>query len=103
MNLYVGNLANEVTDEDLHKAFAVYGEVLSAKVIKDKYSNLSKGFGFVEMPSNSEADRAIKALNGEQLMGHRLRISEARQRAGKRRGYSKGGNRSGGRGGKWYY
>jgi RNA recognition motif-containing protein len=93
MNLYVGNLAKEVTDEDLQKAFAEYGEVSSAKVIKDKFSNLSRGFGFVEMPSNSEADNAIKALNGEQLKGNVLQISEARQRMEKRRGHSKGGDR----------
>jgi RNA recognition motif-containing protein len=97
MNLYVGNLAKEVTDEDLQKAFAEYGEVSSAKVIKDNYSSLSRGFGFVEMPSNSEADAAIKALNGEQLKGKALQISEARPRSEKRRGYNKGGNRGGGR------
>ena len=97
MNLYVGNLAKEVTDEDLQAAFAEYGEVTSAKVIKDKFSNLSRGFGFVEMPSNSEADTAIKALNGEQLKGSALQISEARPKREKRRGYNKSGNRGGGR------
>ena len=59
MNLYIGNLAKEVTDEDLQNTFAEYGKVSSAKVIRDKFSNLSRGFGFVEMPSNSEADAAI--------------------------------------------
>ena len=97
MNLYVGNLAKEVTDEDLQAVFAEYGEVTSAKVIKDKFSNLSRGFGFVEMPSNSEADTAIKALNGEQLKGSALQISEARPKREKRRGYNKSGNRGGGR------
>jgi len=97
MNLYIGNLAKEVTDEDLQEAFADYGEVLSAKVIKDKFSNLSRGFGFVEMPSNSEADSAIKALNGEQLKGNVLRISEARPKTNNRRGHSRGGYRSSGR------
>lgn len=87
MNLYIGNLANEVTDEDLQKAFAEYGEVSSAKVIKDNYSHISKGFGFVEMPSNSEADTAIKALNREELKGSRIQISEARPKRAKRRGY----------------
>ena len=87
MNLYVGNLANEVTDEDLQKAFAEYGEVSSAKVIKDNFSHLSRGFGFVEMPSNSEADAAIKALNGEELKGSRIQISEARPKREKRRGH----------------
>ena len=72
MNLYVGNLANELTDEDLRKIFSEYGEVLSAKVIKDNFSNLSRGFGFVEMPSNREADAAIKTLNREELKGSRI-------------------------------
>jgi RNA recognition motif-containing protein len=93
MNLYVGNLANEVTDEDLQNAFAHYGEVSSAKVIKDKFSNLSRGFGFVEMPNNSEADTAIKSLNGEDLKGKSLQISEARPKSEKRRG-NRGGRKS---------
>ena len=97
MNLYVGNLANDITDEDLHKAFAEYGEVSSAKVIKDNFSHLSRGFGFVEMPSNSEADAAIKALNGKQLKGSALQISEARPKREKRRGYNRSGNHGGGR------
>ena len=87
MNLYVGNLANDVTDEDLQKVFAEYGEVSSAKVIKDNFSNLSRGFGFVEMPSNSEADAAIKALNREEIKGSRIQISEARPKREKRRSY----------------
>ena len=87
MNLYVGNLANELTDEDLRKIFSEYGEVTSAKVIKDNFSNLSRGFGFVEMPSNSEADAAIKALNREEIKGSKIQISEARPKREKRRGY----------------
>ena len=87
MNLYVGNLATEVTDEDLQKMFSVYGEVSSAKVIKDNFSNLSRGFGFVEMPRNSEADAAIKALNKEEFKGSRIQISEARPKREKRRGH----------------
>ena len=96
MNLYVGNLAGEVTDEDLQKAFVEYGEVKSARVIRDYDSNLSRGYGFVEMPNNREADAAIKALNGEQLKGNKLQISEARQQREKRRGFRKGGYRGGG-------
>jgi RNA recognition motif-containing protein len=96
MNLYIGNLSQEVTNEDLQETFAQYGEVASAKVIKDNYSNLSKGFGFVEMPSNSEADTAIKTLNGTELKGNRLQISEARQRRDKGRGHNRGGFRGGG-------
>ena len=101
MNLYMGNLANKVTEEDLQEIFGNYGEVSSAKVIKDKSSNLSRGFGFVEMPNNSEADAAIKALNGEDLKGKSLKISEARPRSEKRPGYKGGGN-SGGDGGRYW-
>ncbi len=102
MNLYVGNLANEVTDEDLQEAFGKYGEVTSARVITDKFSNLSRGFGFVEMPNNSEADAAIKGLTGEDLKGKSLQISEARPRTDKKRGYKGGGNRGGGGGGRYW-
>ena len=63
MNIYVGNLSYNVTEEELRDIFSEYGEVSSVNIITDKYSGQSKGFGFVEMPSNSEADRAIKALN----------------------------------------
>ena len=87
MNLYIGNMAREVTDEDLQEAFAQYGEVSSAKVIRDNFNQLSKGFGFVEMPSNREADAAIKALNRTEIKGSRIQISEARPKSEKRRGY----------------
>lgn len=92
MNIYCGNLSHEVTDEDLRKAFEAYGKVDSAKVIKDNYSGLSKGFGFVEMPNNSEADAAMKALNGTPIKGNPLKISEARPKARKRRGGRGGRN-----------
>ncbi len=91
MNIYVGNLSQEVTDEDLREAFENYGLVNSAKVIKDNFSGQSRGFGFVEMPNNSEADSAMKALNGEELKGRALRISEARPRSEKRRNRGKKG------------
>jgi RNA recognition motif-containing protein len=64
MNMYVGNLSYSVTEDDLKALFSEFGEVESVNVIKDKFSGRSKGFGFVEMPDNSEADKAIKALNG---------------------------------------
>ena len=91
MNIYVGNLAHEVTDEDLRAAFEAFGEVSSAKVITDNFTRASRGFGFVEMPNNSEADAAVKALNGEDLKGRALKISEARPRTEKRRGGKGGG------------
>ena len=92
MNIYVGNLSYEVSDEDLNKAFAAFGEVASAKVIKDGYSGRSKGFGFVEMSNNSEAEAAINGLNGSEIKGRAVKVNEANPR---REGRSGGG---GGRG-----
>lgn len=84
--MYIGNLSHEVTDVDLRAAFEAYGEVTSAKVIKDNFTGMSKGFGFVEMPNNAEVDKAMKALNGEDLKGRSLKVSEARPKSGKGRG-----------------
>jgi len=81
MNIFVGNLAFDVTDEDLGKAFEAFGQVASASVIKDQYSNQSRGFGFVEMPQTSEAQAAIAALNGKELNGRSINVSEARPKA----------------------
>lgn len=78
--LYVGNLAYDVTDEDLRNAFASHGKVSSATVVRDRHSNQSKGFGFVEMNSRSEAQSAIRALNGEELKGRAINVNEARPR-----------------------
>lgn len=80
MNIYVGNLAYSVTDADLSQAFSAYGAVASASVIKDKFSGQSKGFGFVEMPNNSEANEAIKNLNEKPLKGRNMRVNEAKPR-----------------------
>ncbi len=80
MNIYVGNLAYEVTEEDLRLAFEPFGQVESAAVIKDKYSGRSKGFGFMEMPSETEAQSAINGLNGTDLKGRTLNVNEARPR-----------------------
>ena len=101
MNIYVGNLSYETTEEDLKKAFDVYGAVDTVRVIKDNYSGRSKGFGFVEMPTKSEAQSAIEGLNGKDLKGRSLNVSEARPRSEGRRGGSrqKGARRGGGRGG----
>ncbi len=96
MNIYVGNLSYEVTVEDLQKAFEVFGHVESAKVIKDMYTGRSKGFGFVEMPTETEAQAAIDDLNGTELKGRNLKIGKARPRTGGRtdRGKHGGGWRS---------
>ncbi|GAB6040193.1 RNA recognition motif domain-containing protein [Endothiovibrio diazotrophicus] len=80
MNIYVGNLPYSVTDGDLREAFGAYGNVTSATVISDKFSGQSKGFGFVEMSDNSEADAAIKGLNGADMKGRALKVNEAKPR-----------------------
>ncbi len=77
MNIYVGNLSYEVTEEDLNSAFAAYGEVVSAKVIKDEYSGRSKGFGFVEMSNNAEAEAAINGLNSKEIKGRAIKVNQA--------------------------
>jgi RNA recognition motif-containing protein len=93
MNIYVGNLAREVTEDDLRGAFEAFGQVTSAAVIKDKFTGESRGFGFVEMPARAEAESAIAGLNGEDLKGRSLNVSEARPRRSGGRG---GGGRGGG-------
>ena len=80
MNLYVGNLAYSVTEDELRSAFEAYGTVDRATVITDRDSGRSKGFGFVEMPENSEADAAIKALNDTAIGGRNVKVNEARPR-----------------------
>ncbi|NKN31828.1 RNA recognition motif domain-containing protein [Marichromatium bheemlicum] len=86
MRIYVGNLPYSVTDDELRDIFSGFGELASAEVIKDKFSGQSKGFGFVDMPNNSEADTAIKALNESEMKGRKLTVNEARPRAERPRG-----------------
>jgi RNA recognition motif-containing protein len=80
MNIYVGNLAYSVTDDDLRAAFAAFGEVSRASVIMDRDTGRSKGFGFVEMPDNAQAETAIKELNDQPIGGRAVRVNEARPR-----------------------
>ncbi len=80
MNIYVGNLAYSVADADLSEAFSAFGAVANASVIKDKFSGQSKGFGFVEMPNNSEGNEAIKNLKEKPLKGRNMRVDEAEPR-----------------------
>lgn len=80
MKIYVGGLSLEVTDEDLNQAFAAFGQVASATVVKDKFSGKSRGFGFVEMPDKTEAQAAIDGLNGKDLKGKTVTVNEARPR-----------------------
>ena len=78
MNIYVGNLPYSVTEDDLREAFSEFGELESVTVITDKFSGQSKGFGFVEMQNNSEADTAIKALNDSSLQGRNIKVNQAK-------------------------
>ena len=81
MNIYVGNLSFDLTEEDLREAFEAFGQVASATIIKDRSTGQSKGFAFVEMPSGDEAGAAIADLNGKDLKGRALNVNEARPRA----------------------
>src|SRR5580693_9010072 len=102
--LYVGNQTSGVTDRDLSKLFEAFGTVSSAQVIMDRDTNRSKGFGFVEMKTDQEAQAAIAALNGKEVNGRALTVNEARPKAeggrsggGGRGGYGGGGGGGGGR------
>ena len=100
MNIYVGNLSREVTEDELRQSFEAFGQVTSANIIKDRYSNESRGFAFVEMSTKSEAQAAINGLNGTTLGERTLSVSEARPRTeGGRRPFGGGGFGGGGRGG----
>jgi RNA recognition motif-containing protein len=80
MNIYVGNLSYDTHDSDLEQAFAAHGAVDSARVIMDRDSNRSKGFGFVEMENQSEAENAISTLDGTDLQGRTIKVNEAKPR-----------------------
>lgn len=103
MNLYVGNLSFKTTDASLREVFQAHGQIESARVVMDRDSGRSKGFGFVEMPNREEAMAAIKALNGSELEGRNINVNEARPKpeGGERRsggGFGGGERRSGGGG-----
>ena len=97
--LYVGNLSYNIRDDDLNQAFAQYGSVSSAKVMMDRDTGRSKGFGFVEMSSDAEAQSAINGMNGQALDGRAIVVNEARPREERPGGFGGGGGRSGGGGG----
>jgi len=80
MNIYVGNIAFSMTEDDLRQAFEAYGEVSRATILKDKMTNRSRGFGFVEMSNQEEGQKAIQELNGKEMNGRALNVSEARPR-----------------------
>jgi cold-inducible RNA-binding protein len=85
VNIYVGNLEFNVSEENLRQTFEAFGQVNSARIIKDKYSGQPRGFGFVQMPNWAEAQAAIENLNGKDLRGQQMNVSEARPRTGDRR------------------
>jgi len=85
MNIYVGNLAAEVTEAELTEAFAAFGQVKSVQVMRDLFSGISKGFGFVEMPGKAHSLAAIAGLNGKEFHGKPIRVNEAQPRVGGRR------------------
>ena len=102
--LYVGGLPYSTTEQQLSELFSQQGSVTSAKVITDKFTGQSRGFGFVEMATGEEAQKAITALNGTQMDGRTITVNEARpqeKRAGGGGGYGGGGGDRGGRGGRW--
>jgi RNA recognition motif-containing protein len=102
VNIYVGNLSREVSEDELRKAFEAFGQVTSINIIKDRYSGESRGFGFIEMATKSEAQAAINGLNGTSLGERTLSVSEARPRTegGGRRPYGGGGGGGFGGGGR---
>lgn len=97
MNIYVGNLPLETSEERLQELFEAFGKVTSAKIITDKFSHQSRGFGFVEMPAKAEAQAAITALNGKDFEGRTLNVSEARPQTKDQRERGRGGRQGGGR------
>ncbi|NTV02579.1 MAG: RNA-binding protein [Chlorobiaceae bacterium] len=80
MNIYIGNLPYNVSEEDLRDAFGQFGQVQSANIITDKFSGRSKGFGFVDMPNDGEAREAIEAMNDKDFKGRTIKVNEARPR-----------------------
>ncbi len=98
MNIYVGNLPFNLGEEDLKEIFEEYGEVTNTKIISDKFSGRSKGFGFVEMGSDAEANNAIKELNNAEISGRNIKVNESKPKPSENRGGG-GGDRRGGGGG----
>jgi RNA recognition motif-containing protein len=94
MNIYVGNLPYNATEEQLRNMFSQHGEVSSASIIKDRDTGRSKGFGFVEMPDDSAAEEAIQALNESDMNGRNIKVNQARPKEERPRGGDRGGYRS---------
>jgi RNA recognition motif-containing protein len=101
MNIYVGNLSFDTQDSDLRAAFEPFGEITTCNVIRDRMTNRSRGFGFVEMPNQEEAMKAIQELDGKSLQGREIRASEAKPRENRDRDNRGGGFRGGNRNRTW--
>jgi RNA recognition motif-containing protein len=102
MNLYVGNLLFNVSENDLRNAFEPFGQVTEVRLIMDKFSGKSKGFGFIEMPSKDEAEKAIREMNGKEFMGRTLNVNVAKPKTDRRGGGGRGrGIESRGSGGRY--
>ncbi|NLV19666.1 MAG: RNA-binding protein [Bacteroidetes bacterium] len=97
MNIYVGSLNFKMKEEELRELFEEYGEVASAKIIFDKYSGKSKGFGFVEMPDDNEAKKAIEELNGSEIQGRNIIVNESIERSERRSNFRGGDDNRRGR------
>jgi RNA recognition motif-containing protein len=91
MNIYVGSIHFKMNESELRELFEKYGEVASAKIIFDRYSGKSKGFGFVEMPNEAEAKKAIEELNGSEVQGRKIIVNESIERADRKKDF-RGGN-----------
>ena len=98
-NIYVGNISFQTSEQDIEQAFSAYGQVERVQVVKDRESGQSRGFGFVEMSDNNDADKAIAALDGAELSGRKLTVNEARPREPRTGGGGGGGGYGGGGGG----
>jgi RNA recognition motif-containing protein len=109
MNIFVGNLSRDVTEEDLREAFSAFGQISKVTILKDKFSGEPRGFGFVEMPAKAEAQAAINGMNQKDLKGRALNVNEARPKTerpgggggGGRGGFGNRGGGGGGGGGGW--
>ena len=99
LRIYAGNLSYQTSEQELRAAFEAHGEVEEVSMVQDRDTGRPKGFAFVEMPTNGEAEAAIAALNGQELSGRTITVNEARPRAERSGGGGYGGNRGGGYGG----
>lgn len=95
MNIFVGNLSRDVTEEDLREAFSAFGQISKVTILKDKFSGEPRGFGFVEMPAKAEAQAAINGMNQKDLKGRALNVNEARPKTERPGGGGGGGGRGG--------